>query len=652
MLHDAPGAMADAPPRARWPWWWWLAVPVAAVFALGAPILVPLALAAAGLMLLAAPWDVAQWAAEDPWVASGMAAAALTAHLGLAHWYGREVLRQMMAKASSRPPSPGRATAVPAPSDGATLPPEALAFRYHGRDSETLIDTPEEHVLHQLVLDRSGRVFHVATLVALTASWALSAWIWHLHRDNVAMRDTLATMDIAIAMPVVSHALAAALVIAQHRVRLGLDVPAALVSLFIANAGALLVQVELIHGEIPPPEAVRSLLAIPFTTGLLLVFLGMAAAWWLKRDGLSVDLGAPRLLILRVFGLEHNTASLFDMIGSRWPHVGPVVTIVDPSHARFTFRRSAVALALVIAVPLMLAITLMQEVLSAPTAVSVASAYYVAWLSMMTVSNVIALRRGSSRNMEAVEKRLAYQTVSLFRRTHAEIRLVAHDDLWQSTMKRLVSWSDVILMDLRGFTEARQGCQYELTHLVHARSLHRVVFLVDETTDVGLFERTVRGAWTTRPITEVGGGDTTAHTYVARGSGGWSLRDEIRPLLAVVGELATREEARRPSMLPSVEIHASRAAKPVHAALTLSWAGVLGALAAILVLIPAGSDAVYPAGLTFGASLIALHTARQLRELLLQEGRIRPFHAGPVWWTVTVFLVLTLALYGARLEVW
>jgi len=54
---------------------------------------------------------------------------------------------------------------------------------------------------------------------------------------------------------------------------------------------------------------------------------------------------------------------------------------------------------------------------------------------------------------------------------------------WQDAVRELLPQADVVLMDLRGFTAANEGCAYELQLLLEQFPLERAVVLVDETTD-------------------------------------------------------------------------------------------------------------------------------------------------------------------------
>jgi len=68
-------------------------------------------------------------------------------------------------------------------------------------------------------------------------------------------------------------------------------------------------------------------------------------------------------------------------------------------------------------------------------------------------------------------------------------------DTWQMTMQRLVVDSDAVLMDLRSFSAANQGCIFELGRLLDAIDIRRVVFVIDATTDRTFLESTLEHLW-------------------------------------------------------------------------------------------------------------------------------------------------------------
>ena len=58
-----------------------------------------------------------------------------------------------------------------------------------------------------------------------------------------------------------------------------------------------------------------------------------------------------------------------------------------------------------------------------------------------------------------------------------------HDTTWQDALEALLRYSDVVLIDLRGFQAHNAGCRYELTTLAQASRELRVVALTDSQTD-------------------------------------------------------------------------------------------------------------------------------------------------------------------------
>ena len=68
-------------------------------------------------------------------------------------------------------------------------------------------------------------------------------------------------------------------------------------------------------------------------------------------------------------------------------------------------------------------------------------------------------------------------------------------DTWQPTMQRLATQSDAVLMDLRSFSRQNQGCVFELGRLIDAVNLERVIFLIDDTTDLAFLHATLTSLW-------------------------------------------------------------------------------------------------------------------------------------------------------------
>jgi hypothetical protein len=157
---------------------------------------------------------------------------------------------------------------------------------------------------------------------------------------------------------------------------------------------------------------------------------------------------APRLLLLRVFGFDRRTEKLFDGVAQRWRFRGTTTLIagtdlvsrlVDPGDVvRFVGGR------------------LRQQF-------------------VQSASDLAEQLRLVDRSRDP-DGRFRVNKFFCF------------DDTWRPTLEALVRSSDVVLMDVRGFSERNRGVQFELQQLVEHALLDKTVFVVDESTDSRLLE--------------------------------------------------------------------------------------------------------------------------------------------------------------------
>jgi hypothetical protein len=70
-----------------------------------------------------------------------------------------------------------------------------------------------------------------------------------------------------------------------------------------------------------------------------------------------------------------------------------------------------------------------------------------------------------------------------------------YEDTWRMVLSRLIGKSDVVLMDLRGFSSQNAGCVFEITELINVVSLGRVLFIIDETTDEPFLRQIMQQSW-------------------------------------------------------------------------------------------------------------------------------------------------------------
>ena len=164
---------------------------------------------------------------------------------------------------------------------------------------------------------------------------------------------------------------------------------------------------------------------------------------------------APRLLLLRVFGYQARTESLFDRVAQTWRLHGPVQLI------------AGVDLAMRTADP----------------------------------GDVLALLDGRLaeayvRTSHEVGERLARLDLRPDPDGRFRINEVyCHDTTWRTTLEALLDRTDRVLMDLRSFSAQNAGCRFELEQLVRRVPTEDIVLVCDKTTDLPLLHQILAAAW-------------------------------------------------------------------------------------------------------------------------------------------------------------
>ncbi|HEX5078252.1 MAG TPA: hypothetical protein VFV80_03820 [Geminicoccaceae bacterium] len=158
--------------------------------------------------------------------------------------------------------------------------------------------------------------------------------------------------------------------------------------------------------------------------------------------------GNGRLLLLRVFGFQRRSERLFDIIAQRWRLRGGVKLIAGADLAMRTID----------------------------------PADFIAFVGgRMQQSFVRSVRDLAGRLDEARDPDGRFRIV----------KFLCYDDTWRPTLGALLRRSDLVLMDLRGFSAANSGCEFELRQLAVNGLLSRTIFVVDAATDTALLEATV-----------------------------------------------------------------------------------------------------------------------------------------------------------------
>lgn len=156
--------------------------------------------------------------------------------------------------------------------------------------------------------------------------------------------------------------------------------------------------------------------------------------------------GTKRLLLLRVFGFQARTETLFDRVAQQWRFHGPVQLIAGVDLAMRTVDPGDI----------------------------------LAFVSGRLGERYVKTSDDVGRRMGQLD--MQRDPDGRFRVNE----LYCRDDTWRPTLQALLDASDIVLMDLRSFSSANAGCVYELDQLVSRLAPEQIVFVYDHTTDLRL----------------------------------------------------------------------------------------------------------------------------------------------------------------------
>ena len=162
-----------------------------------------------------------------------------------------------------------------------------------------------------------------------------------------------------------------------------------------------------------------------------------------------------RLLLLRVFGFKRRTERLFKLLEARWRYAGPIQLIAAPDLASSTADPGD-------------------------------------FLSFITGN----LRNQFIIELSDIEQRLSTMDYAPDPDGRYRVNeIFCGNDTWRPVVQQLMIGSDLVVMDLRGFSAKNQGCLFELQALVDYVPFDRLVLLVDDKTDTGLLSQTLTARW-------------------------------------------------------------------------------------------------------------------------------------------------------------
>jgi hypothetical protein len=241
--------------------------------------------------------------------------------------------------------------------------------------------------------------------------------------------------------------------------------------------------------------------------GLVAAWLLHAAGFWAQARHLRARRGI-RLLVLRVFNVDAASAFTFSGLTRFWRHFGNHYTVVDVSLVRQGFANSEyktiflvfllwVVLALLV-VPLVGALDKSALGPLSGTAVCLIVATVAAlgaWVGL-----VVGRRRLDARFIRSREQLLARLARLDRHPRHLDLsfkheRAPCHDNTWFMAVAEFCRRADVVLMDLRGYSSERKGCQREVDFLFDVMPTDRILFLLDTVTDLDELRTMLLARW-------------------------------------------------------------------------------------------------------------------------------------------------------------
>ncbi len=162
-----------------------------------------------------------------------------------------------------------------------------------------------------------------------------------------------------------------------------------------------------------------------------------------------------KLLLLRVFSLGKKSEVLFDKIEMYWRQIGTINMIAGPDLATTTIEPHE----------------------------------FLAFIGGK-------LSRSFIDSYKTFENRLS--EVDLKPDPDGRFRVnefFCFDDTWKMVLEGFVSNSDVVLMDLRGFSQNNDGCKHEIREIINLKPVSKILFIIDDTTDNDFLEKLIKEYW-------------------------------------------------------------------------------------------------------------------------------------------------------------
>jgi hypothetical protein len=581
--------------------------------------------------------------AKHSWAATALALALIAVlHIGSSRLYGH-MIRGFMSKRSSE------AQKDPEPDPPTSPPASDIAFREYIATSDLPPNAESERII-QHIQHPSTLLFYRGLMVALLAGVLVnipsSYWlsrqaaaegvdpgVWQVHINGLTLSglppgEKLHFFWMAyflMQVPSTLLALGLAALVFYERGRIGWVTVSACIAL--SNFWRLIGK-----GVGMFPGRAGWIMAVPPTlmAAIVCVFFAVAERRSVGEKRRAAAQGR-RLLVLRVFGVFGNTQSLFRLVTARWQCSGPILTIADPGYARLQFAegRFLVLLAAFVPLLLILSMTFFMVVLDIRFLAACFVVFYIPFLTVYFARQWLALHERFAHTDDAIRERIVFESgrEGVLAARYHQGTVFCLDDTWKPALRELADWADIVLMDLRAFTQEHQGCQYELAFLIDRFPLERAVLLVSESTDRELLKAVLSEHWQRAAISSpnrlVSGASTVA---LYRSSA--ALRHDVPQIVGLLARAATNacQAPARAAALASVEAQARWVQNGIRAA-----AGVIVFGVVLEILFRQNAGHVYSGVSVAWIGIILMMLATRMRAMLECDGHFRNIFRGFPW---------------------
>ena len=189
-----------------------------------------------------------------------------------------------------------------------------------------------------------------------------------------------------------------------------------------------------------------------------------------------------KLLILRVFLIKKTSSFTFAGLVNFWQHFGSYFTVADPSFYKISWKKKFNYYFPIYILLLFLVFTQITDGKSLEELQQIFGGFIflliIAAIVFIVLSNN-SLRRKFVSSGDLLKKRLQhlYRWPTKYDNTFKEFPVMCYDNTWKQAVSELVDSANVILMDLRGFSDANKGCEYEVDFIFDHVPVERILFL-------------------------------------------------------------------------------------------------------------------------------------------------------------------------------